>query len=172
MECFPLNARRVVALTDTSVEHPPVLAAQCGMESPGGGRGRTAAAKCPGDVRNAPRHCRIWFSSRRQLCGGGGPVPRWGRMIGDGWGSPSCCIRIFRFVSVSFSEFSFTCSSLEAEATEELFISDSRVVFWPPGQLTSRLGKYGIPQCPQHLLDRLVPQSSSPSIQLHTIILI
>ena len=33
---------------------------------------------------------------------------------------------------------------------------DSRVVFWPPGQLTSRLGKYGIPQCPQHLLDRLV----------------
>ena len=38
---------------------------------------------------------------------------------------------------------------------------DSRVVFWPSGQLTSRLGKYRIPQYPQHLLDRLVPQNSS-----------
>ncbi|KAK3342483.1 hypothetical protein B0H65DRAFT_220425 [Neurospora tetraspora] len=57
----------VVALTDRSVEHPRCwLAAQCGMESPG--------AAAAGDVRNAPRHCRIRFSARQQVCGGGGAL--------------------------------------------------------------------------------------------------
>ena len=55
-------------------------------------------------------------------------------------------------------------------AGDERFLLDSRVVFWPPSQLTSRLGKYGIPQCPQDLLDRLVLQSSSLINLIYTII--